>query len=154
MKDLFYFIYTSSLMVKQRTPNSQDERSNRSAYDKLSGIGVTVACGLWRLGAVVQLHHTRNKNFLPLVQLVERRIWDAKVTRSNRVWEIYCSQWWSDCHLLSSLHQLFWNRKLAAMQEVLKTFYVVTRREFESHRFRFESRDELVGKITRKFNEY
>ena len=40
------------------------------------------------------------------------------------------------------------------MQEVLKTFYVVIRREFESHRFRFESRDELVGKITRKFNEY
>ena len=28
-------------MAKQRTPNSQDERSNRSAYDKLSGIGVT-----------------------------------------------------------------------------------------------------------------
>lgn len=61
MKDLFYFIYTSSLMVKQRTPNSQDERSNRSAYDKLSGIGVTVACELWRLGAVVRLHHARNK---------------------------------------------------------------------------------------------
>ena len=61
MKDLFYFIYTSSLMVKQRTPNSQDERSNRSAYDKLSGIGVTVACELWRLEAVVRLHHTRNK---------------------------------------------------------------------------------------------
>lgn len=61
MKDLFYFI---------------------------SGIGVTVACELWRLGAVVRLHHTRNKNLLPLVQLVERRIWDAKVTRSNRVWEI------------------------------------------------------------------
>ena len=91
MKDLFLF-YTSSLMVKQRTPNSQDERSNRSAYDKLSGIGVTVACELWRLGAVVRLHHTRNKNFLPLVQLVERRIWDAKVTRSNRVWEICYSQ--------------------------------------------------------------
>lgn len=32
MKDLFYFI---------------------------SGIGVTVACELWRLGAVVRLHHTR-----------------------------------------------------------------------------------------------
>lgn len=62
--------------------------SSPLTYDKLSGIGVTVACELWRLGAVVRLHHTRNKNLLPLVQLVERRIWDAKVTRSNRVWEI------------------------------------------------------------------
>ena len=62
MKDLFLF-YTSSLMVKQRTPNSQDERSNRSAYDKLSGIGVTVACKLWRLGAVVRLHHIRKQKF-------------------------------------------------------------------------------------------
>lgn len=34
MKDLFYFI---------------------------SGIGVTVACELWRLGAVVRLHHTRKQ---------------------------------------------------------------------------------------------
>lgn len=37
MKDLFYFI---------------------------SGIGVTVACELWRLGAVVQLHHTRKNLFV------------------------------------------------------------------------------------------
>lgn len=40
MKDLFYFI---------------------------SGIGVTVACELWRLGAVVQLHHTR-KNVARTIQ--------------------------------------------------------------------------------------
>lgn len=37
MKDLFYFI---------------------------SGIGVTVACELWRLGAVVRLHHTRKQKLL------------------------------------------------------------------------------------------
>ena len=30
---------------------------------KLSGIGVTVACELWRLGAVVRLHHTRKQKF-------------------------------------------------------------------------------------------
>ena len=72
--------------------NWQIGGSSPLTYDNLSGIGVTVACELWRLGVVVRLHHTRNKNFLPLVQLVERRIWDAKVTRSSRVWEIYYSQ--------------------------------------------------------------
>ena len=33
----------------------------------ISGIGVTVACELWRLGAVVRLHHTR-KNVARTVQ--------------------------------------------------------------------------------------
>lgn len=31
-------LYTSSLMVKQRTPNSQDERSSRSAYAIISSV--------------------------------------------------------------------------------------------------------------------
>lgn len=37
--------------------------SSPLTYDKLSGIGVTVACELWRLGAVVRLHHTRKQKF-------------------------------------------------------------------------------------------
>ena len=60
---------------------------------------------IWGHEGLVRVHHTRNKNFLPLVQLVERRIWDAKVTRSNRVWEICCGQWWSDRCLLSDYHK-------------------------------------------------
>lgn len=58
MKDLFYFI---------------------------SGIGVTVACELWRLGVVVRLHHTRKQKlyYLVIAQQVERVFWEHEVVSSN-----------------------------------------------------------------------
>lgn len=81
-------------MAKQRTPNSQDERSNRSAYDKLSGIGVTVACELWRLGAVVRLHHTRKQKlyYLVIAQQVERVFWEHEAVSSNLSSQTYRGQ--------------------------------------------------------------